>query len=461
MEPVDQSDYLSYHPILFRSSGSEILLRQSDAGLVLPEIAIPRWHRAAERLTAFLQETWGIEAICLFPLKKTSQVENSEPIRYQVMELCSNVELDCNFRWISVGAIKEQILGAKDNRLPIQEAFEKCALAKEPFSRFGWFTELKAWISEVVHPLGLKLSGSFRQLNASPTFSLIRLETSGPAVWFKAVGEPNLREFAITSTLATLFPTHVPRMLGIDPACNGWLSLEAAGVKLTDFNCLAEWQSAAASLAQLQVDSIAHQQQLLQAGARSLKLTNLSQLLAPFLSSMRRVMEEQRPTAPPPLSVGEILFLEKQIQAAINVVSSLSIPDTLGHLDLNPGNIIFSSTDCIFLDWAETYVGSPFLSLEYLLEHCRRAGIAPADYDRRIKATYAAVWRDRLPERVIAEAMRWTSLLAVFAYAIAIAGAFHHETAPNPSAAAYLRALGRRMKREADQLLNRETLCLN
>jgi len=59
-------------------------------------------------------------------------------------------------------------------------------------------------VQRAIEPYGLRLSGEFRQLNASPTFALLRLETTGQALWFKAVGEPNLREFPIPSPIETL-----------------------------------------------------------------------------------------------------------------------------------------------------------------------------------------------------------------------------------------------------------------
>ena len=86
------------------------------------------------------------------------------------------------------------------------------------FHALGWFSELRNWIESVVEPIGLHVNGRFRQLNASPSFSLIRFETDGPALWFKAVGEPNQREFTITCPLAQLFPDYLPRMFWrLDP----------------------------------------------------------------------------------------------------------------------------------------------------------------------------------------------------------------------------------------------------
>ena len=60
---------------------------------------------------------------------------------------------------------------------------------------------------------------------------------------------------------------------------------------------------------------------------------------------------------------------DRQVKDALTAWAQSNIPDTLGHLDLNPGNILISPDQCVFLDWAEAYVGPPFLTFQYLIEH--------------------------------------------------------------------------------------------
>jgi len=60
-----------------------------------------------------------------------------------------------------------------------------------------------------------------QQLNGSETFSLLKFETTKAPVWFKAVGEPNVREFLITLKLFELFPDYVPKILASAPLLNG------------------------------------------------------------------------------------------------------------------------------------------------------------------------------------------------------------------------------------------------
>jgi len=223
-----------------------------------------------------------------------------------------------------------------------------------------------------MRPMGIHLTGSFRQLNASPSFCLIRFETDGHAIWFKAVGEPNQREFAVTCLLSRLFPSQVPRVLAIRPEWNGWLTREAEGDLLCDVEEIRAWRRVAAELAEMQINSCNQASELLAAGARDLRVDTLSKLIRHFVDTTQQLMQRQSKIPPPILEPKELLLLGDSIRAAFDVVERSGIPNTLGHLDFDPGNVVVSPQSCVFLDWAEAYVGNPFLTFQYLLEHYRR-----------------------------------------------------------------------------------------
>src|SRR5258708_35170729 len=102
------------------------------------------------------------------------------------------------------------------------------SLSEGPFAKPEWLRETCRWIAQQIEPLKIRLTGNFRQLSASSSFSLMRFETTGPAVWFKAVGKPNSHEFNIVSLLTTLLPEYLPRIRRAprDPdSAKRWLTL--------------------------------------------------------------------------------------------------------------------------------------------------------------------------------------------------------------------------------------------
>jgi hypothetical protein len=105
----------------------------------------------------------------------------------------------------------------------------------------------------------------------------------------------------------------------------------------------------------------------------------------------------------------------------------------------------------VFLDWAEGYVGYPFFSLEYMVEHLRRSAFASGTTEQDLRQAYWSPCQPLLPKQQYAEADRVLPLLAVFAYAVHLEGWRSSPDSLDETAAGYLRSLARRMHRESAQ----------
>jgi hypothetical protein len=327
------------------------------------------------------------------------------------------------------------------------------------FGRPGWLRDVTEWVQTEAKPFGLSLTGSFRQLNASPTFSLIRFETNGPALWFKAVGEPNLHELPITLKMAADFPEFIPSVIASRPEWNAWLALESEGALLDASSDDSAWRTAAESLAALQIATFGRRFEFLEAGCKDLRPCSLLPLVAPFLDVITDIMKQQTKVAPPPLSGKELLSLGSEIGASLEEIVDSAIPNTLGLLDANPGNVLERRGCCVFLDWAEAYVGPPFFTFQYLLEHRRRSQTLNSPQEGPLVSSYAKPWTRFASSKEIAAVFRVVPLLAVFAYAV---GSRSWRQEPvHVESAQYLRGLTRRMKREADVLRESRSKCVS
>ena len=446
-----------YRIVLLQKAGSEILVSGERPPFMLPCVEIPRWERVAENLTVAVRNRYAISAICLFtPDRSAATADSKEPL-YQVMEAREGaIGATDEMRWLPVNSLSdrsfadEQDLLAMNTMLRQVAEFQSGAIAG-PFGRPGWIEELFSWVQREVESYGLRLSGEFRQLNASPTFALLRVETNGQALWFKAVGEPNLREFGISVRLASLFPGFVPTIIATHPAWHAWLTTEFAGSTLDEVPDSSAWELAAHTLAELQIASIGKADQLLEAGCRDLRVARLLTLVDPFMEVMSQLMEQQRKIPPPVLGRKELHKLGTRIKDALSAWTQLNIPDTLGHLDFNPGNILCSADQCFFLDWAEAYVGPPFLTFQYLLEHLRQVSAHGVICPEPLTDRYASSWLPRVRPSDLITAQRITPLLAAFSCCAASdwTEALHRR---DESFAGYLRSLTRRLQRESGVL---------
>ncbi|MGC2367771.1 MAG: phosphotransferase [Candidatus Sulfotelmatobacter sp.] len=464
MDSQEQSERETCRVIVLGRDGTEVLLKTGEPGFAFPAVEIPRWERLAENLTAAVKEDWGCDAICLFTLECSPKDRTSNVEYYEVMECWRDRGIAAGTVWMPISSLSpNSLLNPEEVR-----AFEECLHRlngyecdqSSPFARRGWLSELRDWTAQIIRPLGLELTGPLRQYNASPAFNLIRFETTGLAVWFKAVGEPNLREFPITMNLAELFPMFIPEVLATKPEWNGWLSREVDGKNLGETRDLALWEQTGAGLARLQIQSIPESESILRLGAHDLRFNALLSAIEPFFDVVGRLMDEQPKTPPAILSRAELSLLRVLVDDALTLLADLRIPNTLGHLDLNPGNILVSAHGCIFLDWAEAYVGFPLFSFEYLLEHFRRQNEIGADHRSRMFDAYTTPCRQAWSNDRMTDALTLAPLAAVFAYAVGTNAWKEEAKLRDPKFAGYVRSLARRMNREAIQL-ERRSSCLS
>jgi hypothetical protein len=329
--------------------------------------------------------------------------------------------------------------------------------AAEPFGKFGWLRDLTEWVEPKATQIGLHLTGNFQQFNASPAFSLIRFETNGAAIWFKAVGEPNLREYSITLALTRYFPTFVPSVIATRNDWNGWLAIEAEGTHPNENSDMEVWTRVATTLAAMQIASFGQTLHLVNTGCRDTRVCTLLELVEPFVEVMSELMERQTKESPQALSRSELSTLQTQLQDILTETADSEIPNAIGHLDFNPGNIVASHTGCVFLDWAEAGAGHPFLTFQYLLQHLRRCRQPDNSWESAITRMYLNTWRSFISPKEITGALRISPLLAVLAYATCGNAWRNPEHRTRPEVAGYFRSLTRCIKREVDRLVRPET----
>jgi hypothetical protein len=451
---------VNYRAVVLRDGGKELLVELADYRVRLPSIEVPRQQRVAQNLTEALRRDLGCEVICLFA-PEIHSTETSE-IHAQVMEFQPSSRADKRqLVWLPVSSFSHSSFQDANDHLVLCQSLRELSQApqdcSEPFRTLGWFQELRTWAVAMIAPLGLRLTEEFRQFNASPSFSLIRFETTSSPVWFKAVGLPNEHEFPITLTLARHFPQHVPALIAFHPEWRGWLMHDGGTAMSTTTPGVEDWQQVVNHLAGFQLDSIVHSEELLKAGSRDLRIPRLLDLVDPFLERMRVLMQEQETASPAPLTAEELAELGIVLKDALAVLEQVGIPVTLGHSDFNPGNILSNDSHFLFIDWAEAYVGHPFFTFEYLLSHLRRDWPEAATFESFIRSAYARPWKYVVPAQSIAEAFILSPLVAVFAYAAACQP---RTTDPDERTAGYLRSLTRRMRREADLLGTKRVPCL-
>lgn len=442
--------------LILRRSGTEILVIWDNRHALLPFVSVLKQQPITEQVNQAVRDCLGFSAYSLFPLEIAESTE-AEPHLVQVME-CLGPEDYTPLRgaWVSAESLNSESFRSREEAAIITTALERITAAKNgeingPFGALGWIEELLRWAQEQVRPHGLRLTGEFRQFASRPDSALLRMETDADRLWFKAVGHLNRREYAITLLLSRLFPRFLPTLVAAHPEWHGWLTREFVASALNISADPSLWKRAARTLAELQTESLEHVDECAAAGCRDVRCQSLLEQVVPFLEVMVELMREQRRIPPIPLDKCDVLRLAAPIKEAICVLSEFEIPDALGHLDINPGNVLSSQEQCIFLDWADAYVGPPFLTFEYLRLCARQACNNPALDSELVKA-YSEKWSAHVAPKKILNAYQVSPLVAVFAYASGTGLWRNLAQIHECRIAGYLRSLTRRMQREVRAL---------
>jgi hypothetical protein len=444
----------TFRVILVQPTTHDVLVSRQRASLTLPTLDIPRRIRQAEAITTGLHALLGLDAYCLFALPE--ERSRSTAWKYLVASPSSQTSAAAlQFDWLTVDSLALEGFQERSDWFAVKSAFEQIETYKQDRSRGffgcpGWLSEITNWAQHAISPLGTHLTGPYQHLNASASSCLLRLLTADSAVWFKAVGDPAVREQSITRCLSRQFPAFLPEMIAEHSDSCGWLSKEVPGIHPDAASPEGTWIAAATALVQLQIASMGQTLHLGEAGCCDVRACALVDLVDPFFAVIADLMEMQPNPSPPRLSNAQLVELKSVLLDAIAYVAKLDIPSSLAHLDLNTGNILVSKDRVVFLDWASACIGSPFLCLEYLLEQLRTLRPSEQRLQRQVQTAYTEKWQAFVGKAEMSAALAANPLLAAFCYAAGSEAWRDPARISDPDTAGHLRSLSRRMKREAE-----------
>jgi phosphotransferase family enzyme len=441
--------------ILLRRNASELLAFRSSGGLYLPSVEIPIHTRVVQVLNREIRTRWGLDVYSLYPLR----ADIAHPaIRYHVVEaLRHDAVHPQGTEWVHIDDLAVACFAEPADYSAVETWNEHLTGTgsnggRSPLEKPGSLFFIRDLIRDAIQPISLALKEDFLQFNAGSGFSLVRFETDGSAIWFKAVGAPNEHEFPLTITLASIVSSYLPRVLAAHPSLNAWVMLEVPGLSLSRTIDPSAWTNAARDLAEMQIATLERTNDILQCQPRDLRLTTLLAQVSPFFARLSDLMARQTKPVPARLTPEEVAELAIDMREALLELQRENIPDSLGHLDLNPENMIASNGRTVFLDWAEGSLGHPFFSLAYFLEHASRTFNGGAEFQERLIHVYADVWKSAQIATNPVRALSLSVLTAVFAHAVSTDHWKDERKLQEPGMAGYYRSLARRMKCYRDRI---------
>ena len=432
----------TYRLVLVDPVTAQLFTMPNSVGPQLPEQSIAAGSRVAQALTQQIALKFGLRTLQLAILPRRGNKPQCA-VHEILWEEC---RISRATTLTKLNDIPESELDSEERRMiGCILRGDSCGLGR--FARLGWISDL---LARTPAHLARDCRRTIRQSNQGINFCLLTFrDANGKALWFKAVGEPNLHEYPLTVLLTDTFPQFLPRIIAEISAWSAWISEGVSGVPLGSAAGANDWTEAICSLSAIQLGSLGMVETLRQAGAKDSTARHLTRAGSPFFEEMACVMRAQTSKSAPPILGQDLEYVRERVNRAIDIFAGAGLPDALLHGDIGHGNILHSESGSIFLDWAEAGFGNPFLCAEHLLaEHERLFPKCTSDRFAMRRA-YANRWRDYANDRMLDAVLAVAPAVAAIAYAIGI-----WETArlgPDRERAwPLLRALVRRVKRELE-----------
>jgi len=436
--------------LIVRRNRDEMLLGTDGTKFALPLISIPAHERIAANINRVVEEELGLHVVSLYEVFPGDQKRPAEIFYHAAVTAQSRESTPEGMYWTCVRSLNASSFSCHDDFAAIESfrsGLESKRRTADPFLKPNWFAGVTCWVEESLRRHSRQLTGPFQQLNASSTFSLIRFETDKTPVWFKAVGTPNIQEFPVTLALARVCPAFLSKILASKTEWNAWLAEEAPGTSLSSGAEICQWESAAASLAHLQILALPAAEEMCTAGARDLRSLHLFSLVAPFFEFLAECSRESQLQDLDGFGSRDFHELGAATQDTLTALDKLHLAESIGHMDLNPQNVFCAGKDCVFLDWAEAFVGCPFFSFEYLLQQFRQVFSSQSSLEARLRHAYVDPWRGFLSSSATETALDLCRLAALFAYAATLWSSSAARGSLSLAQHGYLLRLARKMRR--------------
>lgn len=439
------TDHMDYRLALILPEFRQLLGIKGSDTAQFPHVTIPKWERPAEQLTRLIEEKWQIKTIVLDVLAGSL---TAAPLA--VIEVRS---LSPQFEREELRPIDPDRIGrgsvSEDDRHTLVSILSGDDARRSPFCRIGWIEEAQRWIRGAVRNRTCNFTEDILQLSVCGRFALVRFGTEeGPAYWLKAVGTPNEHEFPITKALGERFPNHLPTIVAMRDDWNAWV-MEEAGQPLRDSFTLPSIERAAIGLAELQRETIDHLDPLRAAGCLDRSIPVLATHLPEIMEYLEDAMNRQTSTKVPRIEASRLRELESILRDACSRMQNVGVPDTLIHNDINTGNILLTRSRCVFTDWAEAYIGNPFLSFQHLCAQISAGSDHAEAWLPQVRNAYKKLWLEWLTESAIDQAFALMPILAIASYLYGRGAWLHSSSRDNPQFQGYSRSLARCMDRAA------------
>jgi hypothetical protein len=383
---------------------SVLLLRQGE-GWAVPKIDSEE-RRSADvaELNRAVEAALGLEVSVLRCLSDEPAEDGSARQQLYALEAHGTPRpTPAGGRWVAPGELDGMVPARSQTRrfldawLLTGSSFSVRADVRD-WIQPGWRDEVLAWVGAELHRRGLPTVSKVEQIRVWEFSQVLRLGTDAGAFYLKARPASGAAEPLLTLRLAERHPVSAPAVIAVKPD-RRWLLMRAtSGPPLMQVDELARWETAAATIAYIQIDWLEATAELAALGCRRWTLGALEAEIAPLLADVTAL----QPRHAEGLTDEEVVALHRSRPALEDLCRELAgegVPESLEHGDLWGENVIAGDVTTVFIDWEDAAIAHPFFTPALLLlslDYTEALARVP-DARRRVREAYLSPWRERGP----------------------------------------------------------------
>ena len=253
--------------------------------------------------------------------------------------------------------------------------------------------DAEAWIRAHVESVG-----TIETTHERPWATVLRVPLAGGVAWFKACGAVKAFEPRLTAELFARHPDLVAEVLAHDEE-RAWLLLRDAGTPIGAFGNPPEaWLAALPLYAELQRGEATHAHDHLAHGVPDLRVATLPARYDDLL---------QRELPLEPEEIDRLRAFAPRFTDLCGELVAHGVPETVQHDDLHMSNVYSQGEQLRVLDWGDSSISHPFVSLVVTFRFLEEVTkLPPGDpWFARLRDAYLEPWGGGL-EDVFALAMR-------------------------------------------------------
>jgi len=273
-------------------------------------------------------------------------------------------------------------------------------------------TAVEDWVRSLVVPVG-----AIEVERDRPWATVLRVPLEDGLAWFKACGRVQAFEPRLTAQLFERWPDRVAEVLGCDEE-QGWLLLADAGTPMRTLGNPPEaWLVALPRYAELQRGEVSCASEHLDHHVPDLRLASLP---SRYEDLLRCDLPIER------ADIERLRMFATRFAALCDELAEHGIPHTVQHDDLHAANVYIDGDGLRLLDWGDTSISHPFMSLVVTFRFLEETNkLAPNDpWFARLRDAYLEPWGRGLEDA-------FTLAVRVGAFAHAIAWARQRDALPS------------------------------